>query len=71
MSHEAETTARKKMAHVIAIGIEPTKGGDEKAEEPKGPDAGLVTAMEEFAAAIKAGDAEAMAEAFESAKSLC
>lgn len=64
--------ARKKMAHVIAIGIGSPKGEkkESESEEPLGPDEGLIAAMEELLAGIAKKDAVAMAEAFESAHAI-
>jgi len=69
MSDEGESTARKKMAHVIAIGIPSEE--KPKGEKAPGPDEGLITAMDELLSAIESKDSVAMAEAFESAKALC
>jgi hypothetical protein len=68
-----DDSARKKLAHVIAIGIEPAGGekGDSKEPESGGPDAGLVAAMEEFHTAFGKKDFAGMAEAFHSAHALC
>ncbi len=61
---------RKKMAHAIVIGIGKPEPESE-AGQPSGPDEGLVAAMEEFHAAFEKKDFAGMAEAFESAASIC
>lgn len=54
---------------LLAFGGKPKTGEEDEGDEDS--DVGLVTAMEDFIAAVKSGDAEAAAEAFKSAKEIC
>lgn len=62
----------KKKAVDILLAFGPKKGAmdDEGAAEPEG-DMGLTTAMEDFIAAVKSGDAEGAAAAFKAAYDMC
>lgn len=67
----SEEAARKKMAHVIAIGIKPEKDEEGDKSEEKEPDTGKLAAMEELMAALKKDDASAALEAWENLYTLC
>lgn len=67
---------KKKAVDILLAFGKPAKGKDEpeaehNAEEEGDEDLALTTAMEEFIAAVKAGDAAAAATAFKSAMEVC
>lgn len=63
--------SKKAMDIVLAFGGKPGEKPEAEAGEADDEGVGLETAMEEFIAAVKAGDAKAAAVAFQSAMAHC